>query len=398
MSLLMVLCLVLAVAGVIENRLHLGRIRRIPIRIHVNGTRGKSTTTRLIAAGLREAGLKVIAKTTGTAARLILEDGSEQPISRRGLRADIIEQVRTAALARRRGADALVVECMAIHPENQWVSEHRMVRATIGVLTNARDDHLDVMGPTIHDAAAALALTVPAHAHLVTTRGEGLTAIMRRAAAIGTTVHVVDGSSVPDDVNEGFAYVSFKDNVACALKACQLAGVDSKVAIRGMLRAAGDPGVTQVIHCVVHGARCVLVNAFAANDPSSTAMLWARFSESLHGRRMPVIAVMNNRSDRPQRIVGLADVVARDLKPDHVVLIGQLGRLARRELARAGLDPARVVDLTGGAHDLRSVLDRLEALVSGETVIFALGNTKGMGQALVNHFADQPGRIEGAVS
>jgi len=40
--------------GIIEHINHQKRVDSIPIRIHVNGTRGKSTTTRLIAAGLLE--------------------------------------------------------------------------------------------------------------------------------------------------------------------------------------------------------------------------------------------------------------------------------------------------------------------------------------------------------
>src|SRR5260370_24235129 len=56
---------------------HRRNLRAIPVRIHVAGTRGKSTTTRLIAAGLRAGGLRVVAKTTGTEPRLIRPDGSE---------------------------------------------------------------------------------------------------------------------------------------------------------------------------------------------------------------------------------------------------------------------------------------------------------------------------------
>ena len=67
--------------------------RRIPVRIHVAGTRGKSTTTRLIAAGLRAGGRRVLAKTTGSEPRLILPDGREEDWPRRGP-ASIREQVR----------------------------------------------------------------------------------------------------------------------------------------------------------------------------------------------------------------------------------------------------------------------------------------------------------------
>ncbi|TMQ71806.1 MAG: poly-gamma-glutamate synthase PgsB, partial [Candidatus Eisenbacteria bacterium] len=40
----------LAAYGVWETRSHLGNLARVPLRIHVNGTRGKSSVTRLIAA------------------------------------------------------------------------------------------------------------------------------------------------------------------------------------------------------------------------------------------------------------------------------------------------------------------------------------------------------------
>src|SRR5579863_2125853 len=63
---------------------HRRHLRVVPVRIHVAGTRGKSTTTRLIAAGLRADSRRVVAKTTGTEPRIILPDGSEAPWRRRG--------------------------------------------------------------------------------------------------------------------------------------------------------------------------------------------------------------------------------------------------------------------------------------------------------------------------
>ena len=68
-------------------------LKRIPIRIHINGARGKSSVTRLIASGLRESGKKVLAKTTGSSPRIINEKGQDIAIHR--LRsASIGEQVR----------------------------------------------------------------------------------------------------------------------------------------------------------------------------------------------------------------------------------------------------------------------------------------------------------------
>src|SRR6476646_2181595 len=63
--------------GVFERRRHQRHLARIPGRVHVNGTRGKSSVTRLIAGGLRASGRRVFAKTTGTMARMIDPDGRE---------------------------------------------------------------------------------------------------------------------------------------------------------------------------------------------------------------------------------------------------------------------------------------------------------------------------------
>ena len=50
---------------------------------------------------------------------------------------------------------------MALQPMLQSLCELKLVKATHGVLTNARPDHLDVMGPTERDVAKALGGTVP---------------------------------------------------------------------------------------------------------------------------------------------------------------------------------------------------------------------------------------------
>jgi len=52
---LILLVLLIGVTAIffIEMQRHRSMLRRIPMRIHVNGTRGKSSVTRLIAAGLR---------------------------------------------------------------------------------------------------------------------------------------------------------------------------------------------------------------------------------------------------------------------------------------------------------------------------------------------------------
>ena len=70
--------------GVLEQKQHQKNIDSIPIRINVNGIRGKSTVTRLITGIVTEAGYKTVGKTTGTSARMIYSfTDDEKPIVRR---------------------------------------------------------------------------------------------------------------------------------------------------------------------------------------------------------------------------------------------------------------------------------------------------------------------------
>ncbi len=167
MLFLLILTIGFVVWGILELQAHKRNVNKIPIRIHVNGTRGKSSVTRLIAGGLRASGMKVIAKTTGTKPRFIISNNEEFPIKRLG-KPNIGEDKKIFRQAVKYKPDAIVLECMALVPEYQWTSAHRIVKSNIGVITNARADHLDVMGPTVLDVAKNLSNTIPKHGKFFT--------------------------------------------------------------------------------------------------------------------------------------------------------------------------------------------------------------------------------------
>src|SRR5262245_16295069 len=106
-----------------------GQRAQVPVRIHVAGTRGKSTTTRMIAEARRAGGCCVYGKTTGSEPRLLLPDGTERRIRRWG-RPSIREQGQMIAAAAAGRAEAAVIECMAIRPEMLWASQALLVQAT----------------------------------------------------------------------------------------------------------------------------------------------------------------------------------------------------------------------------------------------------------------------------
>lgn len=70
--LLIIICVGLILwLGIVEKKKHSLRLSKIPVRININGIRGKSTITRLIYGTLREDQYRVIGKTTGTDARML---------------------------------------------------------------------------------------------------------------------------------------------------------------------------------------------------------------------------------------------------------------------------------------------------------------------------------------
>jgi poly-gamma-glutamate synthase PgsB/CapB len=227
-------------------QIHLRNIRSIPHRIHVNGSRGKSSVTRLIGAVLRVSGKITVAKTTGTAPRFITPDGAEFPVFRPG-KPNIIEQLRIVSHARKHGAEALAIECMAITPEYIGILEDKIIKSTIGVMTNVREDHLDVMGPTIYDVAANMARSFPKNGIAFTAEKKWFTVLEKVAKKRNTKLLQVLEETVSDEDMEGFSYIEHKENVAIALAIGAHFAVPRKQALEAMYRALPDPGVTSII-------------------------------------------------------------------------------------------------------------------------------------------------------
>ena len=189
---------ILAALGIWEKRKNEKCLKQLKIRVNVNGIRGKSTATRMITAILKEAGYQVIGKTTGTAARMIYWDSSEETeIKRRPRGVSISEQIRVIRQATKYGADALVCECMAVRPEYQKVYQHDIIKANVTVIVNVREDHLDEMGPTLEQLAWAFGETIPYNGIAVIPRGEFEDYFKEIARKRSTKAVVVDETQMP---------------------------------------------------------------------------------------------------------------------------------------------------------------------------------------------------------
>ena len=371
----------LFVAGVREQRNHYRNLDSIPNRIMVNGIRGKSSITRLCAGALRGGRMRVVAKTTGTAARFIWPDGSEMPVYRKFNIANVVEQIEIVRRAAAERPDAFVIECMAVMPPLQEINQTKLIRSNIGVLCNVREDHLAEMGPTLEDIARSLSRSMPHDGVCVTAEAEWWWVLKEEADARNCELVFADPASVTDAEMDGFRYFTFKENVAIAVEVAKLLGISRREALEGMYEAPPDPGVLTVEHYDIAGKHLRLANIFAANDPNSTVM---NFQSLLDAGAIapPIFTVINCRPDRVERNRQMGEIVP-SLLTDQLFVIGDPSRSALSAVPG---------DWGGTAHDLggdrdpddifREIVDKID---QGEASLVAVGNIHGQGERLLEH-------------
>lgn len=329
----------------IGARRHRRKLAGLELRVHVNGTRGKSTVTRLLAGLLREAGYRTVGKTTGSAAAVIAPDGVDVPIRRRGA-ATILEQMWFVERWVSPDMQALVIECMALDPRYQAICEQQFVRSKIGVLTNVREDHQDVMGETLEEIARSMMNTCPQDGVLVTGEQDPrLIAVLgEEAARRGARLVVAPVAEVAQSDLDRFEYASFAENVAIGFAVAELLGIPRDVALRGMWRAAGDPGVLRVRRLTRRGVGITWANLFAVNDRESL-ISGMRFLERHRRPDARVVGILNNRRDREARALQFADVAAFDVRFDFLVTFGAFENQVARRLVANGFPAERIVKL-----------------------------------------------------
>lgn len=386
MIFIIVLLALSIIAGAIEYLYHITALRSVPLRIHINGSRGKSSVTRLIAAGLRSAGKKVLAKTTGSAPRIIFEDGSEKPIPRRG-KPNIKELVSFFRIVKKRKPDAVVVECMAILPELQKVTEKSLVKSNIGVITNVRLDHLGEMGDSLGEIADALSLTIPKRGVLFTSEDRFLELFRRKAEHSRTEFNPVKLPLPTDEEMGGFPYLEHKENVSLALSVCKFLGIDKEVALKGMYNAQPDVGVLRIYRIEEDNKVIEFINAFSANDPESIALIWGKVNRMAEKK----IVLVNTRSDRVTRSKQLGKLVAEEIKASIYIVTGGFVRAFIRSALKAGLPREKIVNLEG--NSVEKIYSTVSDLADRSTLLFAMGNFVNFGWEITNYFSKKAEEI-----
>jgi poly-gamma-glutamate synthase PgsB/CapB len=279
--------------------------------------------------------------------------------------------------------DALIIECMALQPIYQIVTERQMIHATIGIITNVRLDHLDVMGPGLMDVAKALGNTIPAGQHFFTAENRIYPYLAKIANDKNCIPFQSDLNNVSDEEMSGFGYIEHKENVALALAVCKHLGVDRQVALKGMYNAIPDEGVLTRTIIDKEGKKITFYNAFAANDPESSLMIW----NNIMTRTSPEdqrIVMLNTREDRLDRARQLTEMVGTSIKIDYLILVDQRSEIVNDMALKNNIPEEKIVNI--GWTKPEDVFKKVMSVISEKATIVAIGNMGGMGADVVKYF------------
>lgn len=365
--------------GLREKYLLSQQISAIKYRINVNGTRGKSTITRLLVRALLEAGVPTIGKTTGTQSSILSFtptetglDPAERELTRPPEGSNIREVKHAIRLASQKNAHILVAECMALNPDYQKMFAVGYLKSNISIITNVLEDHLECMGPTLHHVAESFMESVPSHSTLIVSPGKFLDYFLSAASLKGIKVHIADPSTIPRQYCEQFSFPVFPENVALALKAALTLGVEEKIALRGMIKTTPDPGALHFQKFYGKGGEGTLINAFSANDPTSALYIWNYLREKAQVNQGTTV-VMNCRPDRIERAQLFANSVLNHIATKSLILMGEGTRCI---FSRQNKLPFQeVVDL--GGMPAKKVAGFLQSRCSERDVFFGIGNYVG---------------------
>ncbi|HUS87140.1 MAG TPA: poly-gamma-glutamate synthase PgsB [Bacteroidales bacterium] len=362
-----------------ENFIHSGRLRKIPLRISVSGTRGKTTIVRLLASVFRKNGMVVLAKTTGSEAKYILPDGSEKPVRRWGI-TTIMEQKRLIKLALKLKADCIITEIMSINPENHYIETQKLIRPGITILSNFRPDHTSKIYLSPEEASASFLNDIfpssKMFIHENELNGDLENAVYRKGSElIRVTDGFFDGAGLP----EGVLNYRFSENLDLVSSVSRFHGIGYNRILEGITEAKLDIGNFEINRFSREGKETCFVNSFAANDPLSTSIL-IRKALTITGKDDSfVYGIISLRNDRGERSKQWLDFLssANSCHFRKVFVSGRHAKIFQRNLCSCEIlknrDPGYITSY---------IIDHTE----NGAVIFGLANISGLGSELVNYW------------
>ncbi|MCL1939708.1 MAG: Mur ligase family protein [Desulfovibrionaceae bacterium] len=370
-------CAALIVAYLLVERTILQRNRKaVPLRIHIYGTRGKTGLTRQVIELLRQNGIKALGRTTGDAPLIHAPDGETLAQKRLGP-PNIREYLNCLSRARKSGCQALVMECMALSPENVYAAG-KILQPGLVLLTNTRPDHYESQGPDDDDIVRTLSLSMSAGSQVYALADAGTAILRKRAENSGNNLVLLEEA----DLSPGQENARLANCLAGQLELAPLPAPEPDWPEFRSIRA--DTGETW----------CFL-DLFSANDVLSSKRLLNRALSRLplERRNLPLAALLAARADRPLRTRAFADWLALETLFTLCCPAGSHALYAAQRLRAGG------ACILPGFHAATRPEKLLRAVAKsvGQTggradfLLVGLGNSHGYGERFRTYIAERTG-------
>ena len=322
----------------LERENHKEKMKNLKVRVHVNGIRGKSSVTRLMAGVLRAGEYNTLAKVTGNSPNVIDQEGNDIPIVRKGP-ANVLEQVQVIKEHIDEEVDALVLECMAVKPKFQKFLEDQVINSDISIFTNIREDHMEEMGYTLEDIAESLSSTLPAKGGYCITSEDNpkLRDILeKKCKERGTEFYNALDYKVGNSYMKKFKHREHKPNVQLGIALANILGISKNKALEEMLLVKPEKEVLTIKTFLFGDKKLIWSNMFSINDKASCALNWKSICEDEDIEKNATnVCILNNREDRPDRTLQFLDLISEKLHFDLNITFGAFKEQVVNRLQKA---------------------------------------------------------------
>ncbi len=353
-------------------------IRKIDLKIHVNGTRGKSSITKYILAALQGSGIRSLGKVTGELPTLIYFDGNHLPI-KRFFPARVNEQFRIIRKASRLEAKALVLECMSIDPALQKL-ESRFFKPDIYIVSNIRDDHREKIAAGREERAESYCQAIPENCKLVTADIENIDYIKREAEK--KNCRLIIPQELDEEILKTLPFGVFADNIQIALEVAELAGIGRDKALNSILTSL-DKAEKYLKQSKAAKKTYNFLNAFSVNDTDS-ANEYLDYWLDRSGLSGNYAFIFNTRADRPTRTQLFTEwIKERQEQCKLVVITGDHKEWAYRQLKCLRPDTELMKIRSININTLPALIEGLDLALD---LIIGIGNIGGDGYRILKEF------------
>ena len=357
---------------VVEKLWIVRNIKKIPIRIHVNGTRGKSTVVKYISAILRSNNYKTVSKITGIIPTIYEHDNLPKVIKRKG-GARVTEQFRIINRAASLDSDALVLECMTINPQLQII-ESTAFQPQYYIITNIRKDHTEDMGQSEADWVDSICSAIPENCTVLTSEHLHFNKIKEYAELKNCRVVSTETIELEVGINPKLHI----DNIKLALLYAKLEGLKTNDFCE-YLKQVPLNNEDEIIFNY-EGNKITFFNAFAINDVPSAD----RFLSSINENDWPTnkrLFIFNSRADRPYRSLQFAEWMAGINNYSKIILTGNHIHRTKTELLHLGVEKNKIVIWKN--VQLEEVISNIKSVINDSYTFIGIGNIKHHGFQII---------------